>query len=340
MNNGDVEKENTRFQRISRRVFMGLVVLTFLYLTISTYAILKNTPAYMHDWRGPVCIVLIVIAFVIYATPTLTSQSGNWPPPFYYSASLYSLLYLVVFLLSLIDHSFLWDFYLVYGFSFALFTSRRLLLAICIIALTLFAFQGLLTWPLHTDALFSIAGQCMALFSAMGSALFIQYLIGERFQRNKLLLQLHHTHAELQKAHHRLEQSAGQEQELAVLRERTRLAREMHDTLGHALVLIAVKLEAAQRLRERAPERCDRELESTKEIARESMTALRASIANLRSPALEREPIQQALGRSTRELAQRVGLCITYTFEVDIECLPESDRGNALESEPGGANKC
>jgi signal transduction histidine kinase len=53
------------------------------------------------------------------------------------------------------------------------------------------------------------------------------------------------------------------------------------------------------------------------------MTALRASIADLRSPTLEHEPLNHALSRSTRELAQRTGLRINYTLQTDIERLPE-----------------
>jgi signal transduction histidine kinase len=138
-----------------------------------------------------------------------------------------------------------------------------------------------------------------------------------------LLQQLTRTNEELEAAHRRLAESAIQEQELAVLRERTRLAREMHDTLGHALVLVSVKLEAAQRLRERDPLRCDQELETTKEIVRSSMKELRASIANLRSPALEREPACRALSRYAREMAQRCDLHMAYDLHPDIEGLPE-----------------
>ncbi|HEY7419060.1 MAG TPA: sensor histidine kinase, partial [Ktedonobacteraceae bacterium] len=125
-------------------------------------------------------------------------------------------------------------------------------------------------------------------------------------------------------AHHQLAQSVAQQQELAVLRERTRLAREMHDTIGHALVLISVKLEAAQRLRGRDPERCDHELEATKEIARGTMTTLRASIADLRSPTLEHEHIYHALRRSADELARRSGLHITCVLPEEAEDLSEA----------------
>ena len=85
-----------------------------------------------------------------------------------------------------------------------------------------------------------------------------------------------------------------------------------------------MKLEAAQRLRTRDPERCDQELESTKEIARGTMTTLRASIANLRSPALEREQLCPALRRSADELALRTGLHVTCLLPAEAENLSEA----------------
>lgn len=180
-----------------------------------------------------------------------------------------------------------------------------------------------MTWPPSGNNFVGIASQALPLFSMTGFIILFQRLIEERFERNELVKKLALTNSELEETHRQLEQSLVQEQELAILRERTRLAREMHDTIGHALVLISVKLEAAQRLRERDPERCDGELEATKGIARETMTALRLSIADLRSPVLEHEPINNALSRSARELAQRSGLRVTYTLQADIERLPE-----------------
>jgi signal transduction histidine kinase len=285
---------------------------------------LMNNPSSMQNWRGVTCIVLTVLALLIYVFQFRMSLKMDWPPPLRSAVGLWISLYLVVLLLTLINTSFVWDFYVVFSISFGLFWGVRLLLAVGCMALALFAFQGLLVWPPTGGALIGIAVQTLTLFSITGFTMMFQNLIGERFERNELFTQLTQANGELEEAHRQLAQSIVQEQELAVLRERTRLAREMHDTIGHALVLISVKLEAAQRLRERNPERCDRELESTKAIARETMTALRASIADLRSPALEHEPINSALSRSARELAQRTGLSVTYTLQADIDLLPAS----------------
>jgi len=320
----DVEKDNAHFFRLSRRVITMFAALIGIYLVASTSAILMNNPSYMHNWRGVTCIVLTVLALLIYAVQFRMSLRMDWPLPLRYAVGLWVSLYLVVMMLTLINTSFVWDFYVVFAISFGLFGGVRLLLAVSSMALTMFAFQGLLVWPPTGGALVGIASQVLTLFSITGFNMLFQHLIGERFERNKLFTQLTQANGELEEAHRQLAQSVAQEQELAVLRERSRLAREMHDTIGHALVLISVKLEAAQRLRERDPERCDHELESTKQIARETMTALRASIADLRSPTLEHAHINQALSRSARELAQRTGLHVTYTLQADIDLLPEA----------------
>lgn len=324
----DIARDDARFQRNFSRMLIGFAIFTFFFLTTLTYTILKTAPVYMHDWRGPTCILLMVIAFSFYIFPILISIdiipfSYGWPPPLLYSIIIWGSFYTIIFLLTRIDQSFFLSLYILFGLSFSLFTSRRLFLAIGIMALTIFGYEGLLTWPFNQIALFGIASQCLTFFSITGFSILIQNLIAERFKRNHLFQQLQLANTDLEEAHRQLAQSVEQEQELAILRERTRLAREMHDTLGHALVLITVKLEAAQRLRERDPERCDQELESTKEITRESMSALRASIANLRTPALQHKGIKQALIHSLDELRQRAGLDVSHTLQGELESLAD-----------------
>jgi len=61
------------------------------------------------------------------------------------------------------------------------------------------------------------------------------------------------------------------------------LAREMQESLGHALVLVNVKLEVAQRLYAVDIQRGDGELEATRALVRATMAGLRCSLANLRA---------------------------------------------------------
>lgn len=86
-----------------------------------------------------------------------------------------------------------------------------------------------------------------------------------------------------------------QERTAATLEERTRLAREIHDTLAQGLAGITVQLGAAQRARASAPAAADEHLALAQQMARESLVEARRSVWNLRAPALERGDIGDAL---------------------------------------------
>jgi signal transduction histidine kinase len=147
-------------------------------------------------------------------------------------------------------------------------------------------------------------------------------LMRERVEREQVFSALEDAHRQLADAHRQLELSAEHEATLAVFSERSRLAREMHDTIGHALVLIAVKLEAAQRLRAVNPERADHEIEMTKEIVRSTMSEMRASLANLRSPITTQQSIGEMLARRARESSERAGFHVAYHLQPDLDNLP------------------
>ncbi len=66
----------------------------------------------------------------------------------------------------------------------------------------------------------------------------------------------------------RAEREAEREQRLAVAEERTRIARDLHDSAGHAINVILVQAGAARLLSERDPARARRALETIEEVAR------------------------------------------------------------------------
>lgn len=69
----------------------------------------------------------------------------------------------------------------------------------------------------------------------------------------------------------------------AVLQERGRIAREIHDTLAQGYVAVAVQLEVTARLLETSKEAALRQLEETRSLVRGSLAEARSSIWNLRS---------------------------------------------------------
>jgi two-component system sensor histidine kinase DesK len=77
--------------------------------------------------------------------------------------------------------------------------------------------------------------------------------------------------------------------DLAVRHERDRIARDLHDTLGHALSLIALKSELARRLLPGEPERAAAEIGDVERVARESLAAVRETVSGYRQPTLAGE---------------------------------------------------
>jgi two-component system, NarL family, sensor histidine kinase DesK len=72
---------------------------------------------------------------------------------------------------------------------------------------------------------------------------------------------------------------------LAVSEERVRIARDLHDLLGHTLTLISLKNELARRLIETDPRRAEEELAEAGRVAREALAEVRDAVHGYRRPA-------------------------------------------------------
>ena len=75
----------------------------------------------------------------------------------------------------------------------------------------------------------------------------------------------------------------------ALVAERERVARDVHDVLGHSLTALSVKAELAARLIVVVPDRARLELESIQETARQALAEVRATVGGLRAGNLEAE---------------------------------------------------
>ncbi len=76
---------------------------------------------------------------------------------------------------------------------------------------------------------------------------------------------------------------------LKVEEERTRLARDLHDLLGHTLSMITLKSELAGRLVEQEPARAVQEMREVERVSRQTLREVRVAVAGYRQPRLESE---------------------------------------------------
>ncbi len=90
---------------------------------------------------------------------------------------------------------------------------------------------------------------------------------------------------ELQATNQQLQAYAAQVEELAVLDERSRLARELHDSVSQVMFSILLNVRAARLLVQRDPERLHGQLETLQSLAQSALSEMRSFIAQLRPKA-------------------------------------------------------
>ncbi|HTS16482.1 MAG TPA: sensor histidine kinase [Verrucomicrobiae bacterium] len=153
--------------------------------------------------------------------------------------------------------------------------------------------------------------------SWMAMGLFIKQVASISEGRADLIVELESAKQELKLARDR-------EVEYATLRERERLARDLHDNLGHALVTLTVQLEAVQRLLSVDPARATQLLEEMKTLSRSSTDALRRSLDNLRAPALGDNSLTRTLESACADVGRRTGLKIDCQIAAGADALPHA----------------
>ncbi|MGJ5814042.1 sensor histidine kinase [Paludibaculum fermentans] len=107
----------------------------------------------------------------------------------------------------------------------------------------------------------------------------------------------------------RLIQTQGELARMAQIAERERIARDLHDLLGHTLSVIVLKSELASRLAEIDTQRAISEIRDVERISREALAEVRAAVRGYRSAGLmaEVESARQALRSAGIELECDLG---------------------------------
>jgi signal transduction histidine kinase len=118
------------------------------------------------------------------------------------------------------------------------------------------------------------------------------------------------------------EERSEREQQLRIAEERTRIARDLHDSAGHAINTILVQAGAARLLRERDPDASKRAVASIEEVARETLGDIDRIVAALR----EGEPAERAPLPGVEGIPALVGRHRDAGFEFDLVERGDTER--------------
>ncbi|HEY1264673.1 MAG TPA: sensor histidine kinase [Terriglobales bacterium] len=156
--------------------------------------------------------------------------------------------------------------FFIYACAFVPFAAETEAAALKVIGLIV-GLAGLEVWLLHMSWWYYIYAGGFATVIGCGNIFFAQ--------RNRQNEKLRVANAEIE--------------HLAKVAERERIARDLHDVLGHTLTSIIVKSELAEKTMERYPERARKDLQDIQNTAREALAEVRKTIRGYRADSLDAE---------------------------------------------------
>jgi signal transduction histidine kinase len=180
-------------------------------------------------------------------------------------------------------------------------------------SLALLAGFCLMLW-LHGATLTEIGESLLSMSSGLVFVVVFSTVLklyrGQTERAEALLAQLTAANAELEAARRR-------DKDLAAAEERVRLARDIHDGLGHHLTALHVQLQAAARLIDRDPARAAAAIATSREVAQAALDEVRQSVAILRRAPLDGRSLPEALITLSAEFGHRADV------QADLQLLGE-----------------
>jgi len=128
---------------------------------------------------------------------------------------------------------------------------------------------------------------------------------------------------------HEVERLAEESRYAAIVRERLKIARDLHDTLAHSMMAILSEIRLLRRLHSRDPAALAGELERAEQIAHQGLTEARSAITQMRANAVRETGLGPALANAFEKFIDHTGL--SGEFSADAEAARFGDeRGEAF----------
>jgi two-component system sensor histidine kinase DesK len=152
---------------------------------------------------------------------------------------------------------------------------------------------------------YAVGGSAVIALAQGGLVFVMGHFAGQAQRRRKLAYELRDTRLEMAK--------------MAVAGERLRIARDLHDLLGHSLSLIAVKTEVARRMQALDPDRTAAELAEIESVARTALGEVRQAVTSYRQPSLAAELASARRAVASAGIACRVEAPESYRLPGPVD---------------------
>jgi signal transduction histidine kinase len=142
--------------------------------------------------------------------------------------------------------------------------------------------------------------------------LMMNAVLSERHSREKLAI-----------ANEKLREYAMRIENQATLEERNRIAREIHDSLGHSLTALNLQLETALKLWQSNPGKAEAFLATAKELGSKALKDVRQSVSTMRSNPLQEQSLERAIASLLENFHRSNGILPIYQINLEYSLPPE-----------------
>lgn len=153
------------------------------------------------------------------------------------------------------------------------------------------------------------------ILNSLNTMLFVIYCIYTINQQRETIREVNHLYSELEGANSQLKEYAKMAEKMAQTKERNRLAREIHDTIGHLLTEIIVGLDACMTIFDISPDQTKHQLKVISDVARNGITDVRRSMNELRPDALERLSLKSAIEKMISDMIELSNVKVHFSCE-------------------------
>ncbi|NJM46093.1 MAG: sensor histidine kinase [Alkalinema sp. RU_4_3] len=136
------------------------------------------------------------------------------------------------------------------------------------------------------------------------------------------ILSARRSERELAQAHGQLRTYALQIEDIAILQERNRIAREIHDALGHSLTAFNLHLEAALRQLDPNPAKAKDLLREAQSLGKATLQDVRRSISILRTDPLQERTLDEAMGELCEDQERSTSVRPSYRSQLNLPLSP------------------
>jgi len=179
--------------------------------------------------------------------------------------------------------------------------------------LNLYSFWGYLDY--YDAATRSLLYWIQNIMDSLALVLFILFMIFE------VQLYLEESTQKLRLSNIQLAEYSKRNEEMAKLKERNRLAREIHDTIGHYLTAINMGVKSCLKAIDHDPDLLKSQLSSVEEITSKSLIDVRRSIKELRPDALDRYSLHSAIRNLVHEISLFSDTEVSFSIEGETYLL-------------------